>query len=214
MMPNPRKATCFIAHTLLEFIADSAWQIDTAAMSKPGPRSFRKTWPHVSAALAALALASSLTLAASPRDALVARDSPDSIHARVVALVNVARSKSRKCGATRFTAARSLESSRELDEAATRHARDMARKKYFDHRGRDGSQPKDRVLRAGYQPRLTGENIALGPESAEETVAGWLASPGHCANIMDSRFEHIGVGLAVGRGRGQVYWVQIFGAPR
>ena len=49
------------------------------------------------------------------------------------------------------------------------------------------------------QPRLTGENIALGPESAEEVVAGWLASPGHCANIMDDRFQHIGVGLSVGR---------------
>ena len=72
----------------------------------------------------------------------------------------------------------------------------------------------DRVLRAGYQPRLTGENIAYGPESAEEVVAGWLASPGHCANIMDSRFQDIGVGLATGRKRGQIYWVQTFGAPR
>jgi uncharacterized protein YkwD len=59
-----------------------------------------------------------------------------------------------------------------------------------------------------------GENIALGPQSADEVVDGWLASPGHCANIMDSRFRHIGVGLATGRGRGQIYWVQTFGAPR
>ena len=70
------------------------------------------------------------------------------------------------------------------------------------------------MLRAGYQSRLTGENIALGPESAEEVVAGWLASPGHCANIMDSRFQHIGVGMTTGRGRGQIYWVQDFGAPK
>jgi uncharacterized protein YkwD len=89
----------------------------------------------------------------------------------------------------------------------------MARRKYFEHRGSDGSEPRDRVRRAGYQSRLTGENIALGPESAEEVVAGWLDSPGHCANIMDSRFEEIGVGLATGRGRGQVYWVQKFGSP-
>ena len=114
----------------------------------------------------------------------------------------------------RYTAAPPLIASRELSEAAANHARDMARKNYFDHRGADGSQPKDRVLRAGYQPRLTGENIALGPESAEEVVAGWLASPGHCANIMDSRFQNIGVGLATGRGRGKIYWVQTFGAPR
>ena len=90
----------------------------------------------------------------------------------------------------------------------------MARRKYFEHEGRDGSQPKDRVQRAGYKSRLTGENIALGPESAEEVVKGWLDSPGHCANIMDARFQDIGVGVATGRGRGQIYWVQNFGAPR
>jgi uncharacterized protein YkwD len=173
-----------------------------------------KTWPHALAALAALALTLTYAPPAAAADAVVGRESSDAIHARVVELVNAARSRNRKCGATRYAAAASLGSSRDLDDAAARHARDMARKKYFDHRGSDGSQPKDRVLRAGYQPRLTGENIALGPESAAEVVAGWLASPGHCANIMDARFEHIGVGLAIGRGRGKIYWVQTFGAPR
>ena len=155
-----------------------------------------------------------LTSCASAGDAVVARESTVDVRARVAELVNAARSKSRKCGSERFPAAPPLIASRELNEAATRHARDMARKDYFEHRGLDGSQPKDRVLRAGYQSRLTGENIALGPESAEEVITGWLASPGHCANIMDSRFQHIGVGLATGRGRGKIYWVQNFGAPR
>jgi uncharacterized protein YkwD len=134
--------------------------------------------------------------------------------ARVVDLVNEARSKARRCGSVRYPAAPPLRVAPELNEAASRHARDMARKKYFDHRGANGSQPRDRVMRAGYDPRLTGENIALGPQSAEEVVAGWLDSPGHCENIMDARFRHIGVGLAEGRGRGKVYWVQNFGAPR
>ena len=147
-------------------------------------------------------------------DAVVGRQSDAKVRARVVELVNAARSHSRKCGSERFPAAPPLSISRELNDAAADHARDMARRKYFDHRGKDGSQPKDRVLRTGYQPRLTGENIAFGPESAEEVVAGLLASPGHCENIMDSRFRHIGVGLSVGRGRGRIYWVQTFGAPR
>jgi uncharacterized protein YkwD len=150
---------------------------------------------------------------ANARDAVVARESPATVNARVVKLVNAARSNGRKCGAERFAAAPSLTVSKELNEVAAGHARDMARKKYFEHRGSDGSQPKDRVRRAGYQPRLTGENIAYGPVSAEEVVAGWLASPGHCANIMDSRFQDIGVGFATGRKRGQIYWVQNFGAP-
>jgi len=101
-----------------------------------------------------------------------------------------------------------------LNDAAAEHARDMLKRKYFEHRGSDGSEPRDRVARAGYKSRLTGENIALGPESAEEVVAGWLDSPGHCANIMEPRFQDIGVGLATGPKRGQIYWVQNFGSPR
>ena len=163
-----------------------------------------------SAALAAAALVS----AAFAAEAVVGRQSSASVRARVVELVNVARSHSRKCGRERFTAAPPLSVSRKLNDAAGDHARDMARNRYFEHRGDDGSQPKDRVRRAGYESRLTGENIALGPESAEEVVAGWLASPGHCQNIMDPRFQDIGVGLSVGRGRGQIYWVQSFGEPR
>jgi len=147
-------------------------------------------------------------------DTVVARDSSDAVRARVVELVNAARSKPRKCGSERFAAVPPLNESRRLDEAAADHARDMVRRKYFDHRGSDDSQPKDRVLRAGYKSRLTGENIALGPESAEEVVAGWLDSPGHCANIMEPRFQDIGVGVASGKKRGQIYWVQNFGAPR
>jgi uncharacterized protein YkwD len=145
-------------------------------------------------------------------DTLVARESPATIRKRVVELVNEARSGGRRCGAERFAAAPPLNPVRTLNEAAGDHARDMARKKYFDHGGSDGSQPKDRVRRAGYQSRLTGENIAYGPESAEEVVAGWLASPGHCANIMEPRFQDIGVGLAIGKKRGQIYWVQTFGS--
>ncbi len=48
---------------------------------------------------------------------------------------------------------------------------------------------------------------------AEEVVAGWLVSPGHCANLMDPRFRHTGVGVAEGSRTGEYYWVQTFGAP-
>jgi len=161
------------------------------------------------AALIAIALASS----AIARSAVVGRESDAAIRARVIELVNQARSKSRRCGSERFASAPPLNVSRKLSDAAADHARDMARKKFFEHQGTDGSQPRDRVRRAGYASRLTGENIAFGPESAEEVVAGWLDSPGHCANIMDPRFADIGIGLASGRKRGHIYWVQDFGAP-
>ena len=155
-----------------------------------------------------------LSAAAAPAEVFIVRESPAKVRARVVDLVNEARSHRRRCGSEQFPAAAPLSVSQKLNDAAAGHARDMARKKFFEHRGSNGSQPRDRVRRAGYDSRLTGENIALGPESAEEVVAGWLASPGHCANIMDARFQQIGVAVSVGRKRGQIYWVQNFAVPR
>ena len=168
---------------------------------------------HKSRPLSVLVLVAATISAAFAGDAVVGRTSDARIRSRVVALVNEARSQGRRCGSERFAAAPPLRISSALTDAAEEHAGDMARKKFFEHRGSDGSEPKDRVQRAGYRHRLTGENIALGPQSAEEAVAGWLDSPGHCANIMEPRFQDIGIGLATGRKRGQVYWVQEFGAP-
>ena len=185
------------------FTAHSASLPDTSVM-------YEKLTRLCLATLVMLGVAS----CASARDAVAGRDSDATVRERVVDLVNAARSKGRRCGSERFAPAPPLTASSRLDDAADAHARDMARRNYFDHRGRDGKQPRDRVVRAGYQFRLTGENIAFGPETAEEVVAGWLDSPGHCANIMEPRFEHIGVGVATGKKRERIYWVQTFGAPR
>ena len=176
-------------HDSRKFTVHSARTSILPAMPGLTTRPVRGTELRCIAALAAVALTSNALAA----NAVVGRESGATVRARIVQLVNAARSHSRKCGSERFAAAPPLSVSRKLDDAAADHARDMARRSFFDHRGADGSQPKDRVIRAGYQPRLTGENIAYGPESAEEAVAGWLASPGHCANIMDPRFQHIGV---------------------
>jgi len=170
--------------------------------------------PPRSVVCIALLIATAATASAIAADAVVGRASSATIRARVVTLVNLARSRGHQCGAERFAPAPQLRVSDPLNDAAGEHARDMLRRGYFEHRGSDGSEPRDRVRRAGYKSRLTGENIALGPQSAEEVVAGWLDSPGHCANIMEPRFQDIGIGLAVGRKRGQTYWVQEFGTPR
>jgi uncharacterized protein YkwD len=135
------------------------------------------------------------------------------VRERVLYLVNLARARGRICGRERFPASNPLALSQPLLSAAAAHARDMARYGYFEHRARNGSEPKDRVRRAGYRPKLTGENIAFGPETAEEVVAGWLASPGHCANLMDPRFRDMGVAVAKARQPGHYYWVQDLAAP-
>ena len=134
---------------------------------------------------------------------------------RVLDLVNQARATPRYCGNRVFNAARPVRWNDSLAESSRLHAEDMARYNYFSHNGRDGSDPAQRVVRAGYRFRTTGENIAAGPVKPEDVVAGWIRSPGHCANLMNPAFTEMGAAFAVDpRSEMGVYWTQAFGAPR
>ncbi len=107
----------------------------------------------------------------------------------------------------------SLTLDRRLIQAAFGHAADMARRDYFAHESPNGDGPGDRVADAGFQWSRYGENIARGPSSAYEVVDGWMHSPEHRENIMDCRFQEMGIGLAFGSDK-ESYWVQDFGTPR
>jgi uncharacterized protein YkwD len=133
----------------------------------------------------------------------------------VLALTNAARATPRRCGSKYFEAVPALQGSALLDRSADIEARDMAQHHFFDHTGSDGSSPGDRAKRVGYQWRAVGENIALGPETAREVVDGWLASPGHCENIMDGSFTEMGIASELSAGlHGELYWSQTFGRPK
>ena len=135
---------------------------------------------------------------------------------RVLDLVNQARATPRSCGNRAFKAAAPVRWNDTLAGASRLHAEDMARHNYFSHGGRDGSNPAQRVERAGYRYRATGENIAAGTQmQADEAVAGWIKSPGHCANLMNPAFTEMGVAFAVNAASEMgVYWAQAFGTPR
>jgi uncharacterized protein YkwD len=134
---------------------------------------------------------------------------------RVLDLVNEARATPRVCGDRDFGAAPPVRWNDTLAEAARLHAEDMALNNYFSHTGRDGSNPAQRVARAGYRYRAAGENIAGGQMKPEEAVAGWIASPTHCANLMNAGFTEMGVAYAVDtKSNLGVYWAQAFGTPR
>lgn len=96
-----------------------------------------------------------------------------------------------------------------LRTAARAHSEDMAAHDYFDHTGRDGRSPFDRMRDAGY-PDPAGENIALGYRTPADVVAGWMDSDGHRRNILTCSHRAIGVGLAYD-GAGRPYWTQDFG---
>lgn len=106
-----------------------------------------------------------------------------------------------------------LKSDSRLDQAAQRHAEDMAKRGYFDHKSPEGVDPGTRIQGAGFRASAWGENIFMGPVSAKEAVDGWMKSPGHRANILGKDFTHMGLGYARNP-KGRTYWVQVFGRPR
>ena len=134
---------------------------------------------------------------------------------RVLGLVNQARATPRYCGDTAFKAARPVRWNDTLAGVSRLHAGGQARYTFFSHSGRDGSDPAQRVERAGYRYRATGENIAAGQMQPEDAMAAWIKSPEHCANLMNPAFTEMGAAYAVDPGSDMgVYWTQAFGLPR
>lgn len=132
----------------------------------------------------------------------------------LLAQVNAARSKPRLCGRQRFAAARPLAWNAALGAAAQGHSKAMAYGNYFAHQDPDGEMPADRARAAGFRGRQIGENIAAGQGSPSKAMSGWLASPGHCANLMNPMFTQMGAAYAAdARSDEGVYWTMLFGAP-
>lgn len=126
----------------------------------------------------------------------------DEIRERLVDLHNEAR---------RDEKLRTLQVSRKLQEAAQKHAEDMAERAEMTHKGEDGSTPAERIKAEGYRYRRVGENIAYGQFSNKGVMEGWLDSPPHKKNILGS-FSQIGVGHAKSKD-GTPYWCVTFGLP-
>ncbi|MBG0832289.1 S8 family serine peptidase [Planomonospora sp. ID67723] len=100
----------------------------------------------------------------------------------------------------------------QLRKAAYGHSADMAAQNYFSHTSKDGRSFMDRIRGAGF----TGgsgfaENIAWGQRTPAEVVNGWMNSSGHRANIMNCKYNLIGVGAAK-NSQGRIYWTQNFAA--
>lgn len=121
-------------------------------------------------------------------------------------LVNDQRQAGCNCGSTYYPAANPVTWNDQLEVAALAHANDMNANNYFDHTGLNGSSPGDRIRNAGYNWRAYGENIAKGYTSEQAVVNAWIASEGHCKNMMNPSFREMGA-AKVG-----AYWVQEFGS--
>jgi uncharacterized protein YkwD len=134
---------------------------------------------------------------------------------QMLAAVNKARATARTCGTKSYKAAPPLRRDSRLDNAAQGHTTEMANKNYFSHTGLNGSSPFDRMKAAGYRYRTAGENIAAGYADVARTMQQWIKSPGHCQNIMNPAYVHLGIGFAQNSSsQYKNYWTQNFGAPQ
>jgi len=131
---------------------------------------------------------------------------------KLLEMLNSARAQPRQCGAQPFTATTPLTWNATLGTAAEAHSRDMANHNFFDHKNLDGRTPGDRAELAGYIGQRIGENIAAGQDTPRKVVDGWLASPGHCSNLMNPQFRELGAAYAVDpKSNAGIYWTAMFG---
>lgn len=112
----------------------------------------------------------------------------------IVTLLNEERDRGASCGGEPFGSTGPLQVSPELRCASRVHSKDMHDRQFFDHTNPDGDGPSDRFGYAGWSGSGWGENIIAGYSSPEAMVAGWMESPGHCRNIMNPTFTHVGLG--------------------
>lgn len=94
-----------------------------------------------------------------------------------------------------------------LTGAAQRHADDMVARNFFSHVSPGGTTMLSRVrgatdyLDGNRGSWSLGENLAWGSgdrATPRQTLAAWMASPGHRRNILNRSFRHVGVGVALG----------------
>lgn len=100
-----------------------------------------------------------------------------------------------------------------LNLAAQLKAADMAEKGYFAHTSPEGITPWYWFNLVGYSYVYAGENLAVNFTDSYDINKAWMESPKHKKNIINEKFDEIGVGTAVGeyKGKEALFVVQLFG---
>ncbi len=81
-----------------------------------------------------------------------------------------------------------------LQEAAREHSLDMYNRRYFSHQTPDSKSPFDRMREHHAHFVTAGENIAFAPD-VDQAEQSLQASPDHRANILNSDFRCVGIGV-------------------
>jgi uncharacterized protein YkwD len=100
-----------------------------------------------------------------------------------------------------------------LTEAAKNHSRDLAKWDRISHYGSDGSNPWDRVKRAGYSAKLAAENVGTGQVTIDEVMKGWQTSPGHNKNLLLTDATDMGIALVQdNKTEFKTFWTLVVGS--
>ena len=98
---------------------------------------------------------------------------------------------------------------KELSNVANIKSRDMIEKGYFDHTSPTYGSPFDMMKTFNISYKAAGENIAMGQKTPSEVMNSWMNSSGHRANILNSTYTELGVGIQKDS-NGTIYWTQMF----
>ena len=98
-----------------------------------------------------------------------------------------------------------------LSEIARQYSREMRDQGFVSHFDKKGTAVDGRLRVAGVSFTMAGENIATigrSVDPAGEAHSGFMNSASHRANILNSRFTSMGVGVAT---NGDQFWItQVF----
>jgi uncharacterized protein YkwD len=101
-----------------------------------------------------------------------------------------------------------------LSKVAQAHSEAMAGRGFYGHIDPEGRDVAARLAAVGYPVLASAENIARGQASPVDVVAGWMASPGHRANILNANLRLIGAGYAFADTPPyDHYWTHVFATP-
>lgn len=84
-----------------------------------------------------------------------------------------------------------------LVKTARMKSNDMIAKNYFAHQSPTYGSPFDLMKSQGITYKYAGENLA-GAGSVQSAHTNLMNSPGHKANILNTNYTHIGIGIANG----------------
>lgn len=119
---------------------------------------------------------------------------------KVIELVNAARAKEGLSPLTKDTTLTNLSNIRSKETATQ-----------FSHQRPDGTSWSMVLKQNNVSYTSAAENIAAGQNTPEAVVKEWMNSPSHRANIMNSKYNKIGVSCYVDQNAPyRYYWEQLF----